>query len=183
MNWKKVLFYSFAVIGIIALTVVASAYMLPQIKASNEKQILTEVPKTLITDKFVVVTDVMNYVDKDVEIYAMTCTKGGDGKKYLQMHMLSSVKTEEDVVKMDQIGIEVGMVNRITTTLLDRKPRRFEGMIETSTGTIEYYLKEYNDKFCAFCISRNNIDLIKYVGEKRTTWEIIKKIQNSAQAK
>lgn len=179
MNWKKVLFYSFAVIGIIALTVVASAYMLPQIKTSNEKQILTEVPKTLITDKFVVVTDVMNYVEKDIETYVMTSTKGSDGKKYVQMHMLSSIKQEEDVLKSDQKGIEASLVIKITQNLLDRKPRRFEGMIEAQTGTIEYYIKEYNDQFCSFCISRNNIDIIKYIGEKKTTWEIIKKIHGS----
>lgn len=180
--WKKLLFYSLAVISVIALTLVASAYVLPQFEKES-KTVASPVSQKTITDKLIVVTDNMYYAEKDIETYVLATTRGDDGKKYIQMHTLSSFKTEEDILKSDQKGIDIGIIHRITQTLLDRKPKRFEGIIETQTGTIDYYIKEYNDQVCSFCISQNNIDIVKFIGEKKATWAIIQKINNSVQAK
>jgi hypothetical protein len=157
-------------IGATAFTGIKSGWIMP------EKEQLTDITK--ITDKLVV--EYMDYgcKEKSFDTYVITKTEGIDGKKYMDMNLLSSMKREGDVLEEKQRGIEREIISKIMLTLLERKPKILEGSIETQAGTVEYYIREYDSDFTVFYITKDNKSIINFAGNKQTAWKLIEKIRD-----
>ena len=131
-----------------------------------------------ITNKIVVEYSDYNCPEKSFDTYVITKTDGVDGKKYIGIDLLSSTKRESDVLEARNRGIEKEALTKIMLTLLEKKPTIYEGSIETDSGIIEYYLKEYSNNFTTFYITKNNKDIIKFTGNKQIAWKLIEKIRD-----
>ena len=131
-----------------------------------------------ITNKIVIEYNDYNSLEKSFDTYVITKTNGMDGKKYIGIDLLSSTKRESDVLEARNRGIEKEALTKIMLTLLEKKPTIYEGSIETDSGIIEYYLKEYSNNFTTFYITKNNKDIIKFTGNKQIAWKLIEKIRD-----
>ena len=157
-------------VGTMAFTEIETGWLKPQKEQT--------VDITYITDKVVVEYSDYGCPEKSFDTYVITKTNGVDGKKYIGIDLLSSTKRESDVIKAKNRGIEKETLTKIMLTLLEKKPTIYEGSIETDSGIIEYYLKEYSNNFTTFYISANNKTIIKFTGNKQIAWKLIEKIRD-----
>lgn len=175
MKWTK-----WGMIGLITLLLTAVGTMaFTEIEMGWFKQKKEQTEDIInITNKIVIEHNDYNSLEKSFDTYVVTKTDGMDGKKYIGIDLLSSVKRESDILEAKRRGIEQEMLAKIMLTLIEKRPTIFEGSIETQTDVIEYYLKEYGNYFTTFYITKNNKNIIKFTGNKQTAWKLIEKIRD-----